>query len=264
MFHRHASKWLSRAYFDRGLVIPAQPGHGAVDLRLSSEQVELVRGTLVAVLGWADFQSALTVPRETVDTWCISEWASARGSRIGTGVAVKGRYTDATSSLRRATRIWRNRLSRFNMYGVVVPLCAIGHTSSAVNADRDVSEILCTLLADRPDIRRHLDERGRVERLAQDLRSNRLTIPRYRTGVRRVTMEVLTAMRGLGYEHKFYGRPLPDDPVPELGEVITRVLDRVRANPYAQGVEIEEGQVRAVVERAYLRVEPWPVRALIE
>lgn len=264
MRHKEPSKWLAGATFDGGLVVPAQPGGGAADLRLTSEHVELMSVGHSAYLRWPGYRSALRSPADVADTRAISPWSSGRGGLIGIGLAVDGGYVDSTAPIRRAAQTWRNRINRFLQSGVVVPLCAVDHISAAVDADRDVMEVLCTLVVDRPDVRRHLEDRSRVERLLADLRSNRPVVPPFRAGVRRATTEVLTAMRLLGFEHRFYGRPLPDDELAGEDSVVATLLDRVRSNPYAQGVEIDDAVVRSIVERYYLDVEPWPVQALIE
>lgn len=186
------------------------------------------------------------------------------GGPIGVGVHLRGRYVEASVDLRAATHSLRNRLNRFMQGGVVVPLCGVVHVSWAVDRDRVAIEVLCALLVHRPELRARLEDGSRIGRLIEDLRTTSLQPVPHRIGVRRATTEILTAMRLLGYEHAFYGRPVPGDPLPESDEVVVRVLDRVRSSPYATGVDVDARQVRAVVEHNYLNVEPWPVQALTE
>ena len=83
-------------------------------------------------------------------------------------------------------------------------------------------------------------------------------------GGKRKTVEILNAMRSLGYEHRFGGRPLPDDDLESIDDIVPRVVDKVRANPYAQGVEVSEDDVRDVVRSTYTSVTPWPFGALLD
>lgn len=261
---RRPSPWLNDARFDAGLLIPGHPTRHAADLRLAPDGVEVgAQGIDATSLDWADLRSSLTSSGGRADWWAITPWSPGRGGQIGVGIAVDGRYVERTAGVRRATRSWRNRLNRFLQDGIVVPLCAVGHISWAVDRDRNTVELLCALLVERPDLRGRLAEQDRISELIRGLQTSKLDMPPYRMGARRATTEILTALRLLGYEHRFHGRPLPGEVLPEIDEIVPRVLERIRSNRFAAGVVVDEDQVRSVVKRDYLDVEPWPVDALM-
>lgn len=265
---RVATGWLEHARFDEGLTVPGHPRRDAADLRLTAAGVELISpiGRACADLDWSDYGPEFPpgLVDQGGDGWWIGQWSAGRSGPIGIGVGVDGDALAATAAVRAATRTWRNRLNRARQDGTVAPLYAIGHISGAVDADRQAIQALCALLALRPELRPRLAERGRVEQLASDLRTIRHHTPSYRMGTRRSTVEITTAMHLLGYEHRFFGRPLPDDQLPNEAEAVERVRQRIASNPYARGVHVDDGAIPEVIHKTYLGVEPWPFRALTE
>lgn len=145
-----------------------------------------------------------------------------------------------------------------------MPLFAIGHISSLADADRSAIGVLCSTLAKRPPWQARLGDPDRVRRLIADVVSQRHDPLPFRMGARRQTTEVLTALHLLGFEHRLRGRPLPDDPIPPLDELVPKVLAKIHANPYAQDVHLDEATVRDLVDRHYVSITPWPFAALAD
>jgi hypothetical protein len=58
------------------------------------------------------------------------------------------------------------------------------------------------------------------------------------------------------------GRPLPGDRLPASDAAVEETLRRVRNNPYAQGIGLDEHHVQSVLEENYLGIEPWPFGSL--
>lgn len=175
-----------------------------------------------------------------------------------------GRCAEQTDELRSRVRTIGNRINRAMHADVVVPLDAIGYISPWVDADRDMVKTLCQVLSDRPELLPRLADRTRMERLATEIVSEPHNDLALHIGVRRRSVEIITAMRLLGLQHRYGSRPLPDDPIPPLEELVSRVLARVQANPYAEGVPVNEDSVREVVEREYAGIKPWPIAALTD
>jgi hypothetical protein len=240
--------------------VPGEPRHRAADLLIATEGVVVSQGQARAELSWDDRMVQLD---SSADGWMVDAWSSGQSGPIGIGLRVSGRYTESTASVRKAATTFFNRLNRFLQSGTVVPLCAAGRISRSVDADRDAIAALVELLADRPTTRVRLSDENAVARLAEDLVSQPHGALPFKMGGKRKTVEILNAMRSLGYEHRFGGRPLPDDDPESSDTIVPRVVDKMRANPYAQGVEVSEDDVRHVVH-SYRSVSPWPFGALLD
>ncbi|MBX3314525.1 MAG: hypothetical protein KF906_09415 [Actinobacteria bacterium] len=256
------SRWLADATFDGGLRVPGRSRWRTATLHLTADHVELSAGDRSVPFVWDDFASHRRRSSSRA-SWSIVPWGVGREGPIGVAVEVRGRYAQPTAALRRSVVAWRYG-SRRLLRGTSVPLCSTRTSARKVDIDRRLLDLICSLVADRPEVRRHLGDRSRVERLVHDLRSNRFEAPPFRVGFRRTTMEILTAMRSAGLEHRVDGRPLPGDPLPTEDEAVARVLAVLRSNPFARSLGIDDAKVRAVVVRDYLGVEPWPVGALLE
>jgi hypothetical protein len=194
----------------------------------------------------------------------LAPWSAGEGGTIGIGVEVTGRCRDSTDDILRSTRTIWNRFDQWFRGGRTVPLYAKWLISWTVEADLDLMQALCAVAADRPDARRHLDDRVRVERLLRDFELTRLRSVPQKMGSRRKNVEIMTAMRMLGFEHELSGRPLPDEDLVDTHVIAAKVLDRIGANPYAQGIDVDEEQVLSIIERTYTGVEPWPFAALLD
>jgi hypothetical protein len=179
-------------------------------------------------------------------------------------VGLGGEYVDRSVAVRTSALGWRAHLDPLNVRGALVPLRPTGRVSWSVDTDRTALEVVAGLVARRASLRERLSDHARVRRLIDDMCMKRWRVVPFRIGGRRRVVEVLTAMRLLGYEHRFGGRPVPGEVQPAADEVVAAVLARVRANPHAQGISFDEELVRGVVERHYIAVEPWPVHALTD
>lgn len=241
--------------------MPGDPQQRAADLLVGRDAIAVVKGDVRAELNWDDHAPQAN---GQVQGWAIDSWSSGRGGPIGIGLSVSGRYVESTVLVRKAATTFLNRLNRFLQSGAVVPLCAIGRISRGVDADRDAIAALCALLTERPTARNGLADERVVTRLVQDLVSQPHDAVPFKMGSRRRTVEILNSMRGLGYEHQFAGRPLPGDEVDAIETIVPRVLDRIGSNPYAQGVDVSEDDVRDVVRAHYTSVTPWPFGALLD
>ncbi|MEQ1787426.1 MAG: hypothetical protein ABL966_10260 [Acidimicrobiales bacterium] len=208
------------------------------------------------VFPWGDYRNA-----KPPDSWWMVQWGGGRIWEIGIGLYATGTYAQASSAIRRRTRtIWSRWDQWFTGYESV-PLYPLILGRPGGTADLVITQVLCELLAEHPELRPRLGERPRVERLIADMTSIRHSQHYARTGGRRRTVEVLTSMRVLGYVHH-HGRPLPDGTTPTTEDVTARVLAHVRRNRFAQGLDITEEFVRDIVEHDYTGVAPWPLRAL--
>lgn len=262
MLRRRTSRWLRGAAADAGLLIPGSPSGRSCDLLLAPDFVVIQADDVAARLHWRDFSTESSVGAK--GRWCVTPWSFGRGGDIGVGIELDGCYVDATEDLRRRRRSVINLINRSLQSGAVAPLCAVGHISRAVDADRAMVSVLCSVLAERPAARQRLDDARTVHRLIDDMLSQRHDVVPFVTGGKRRTVEILTALRSLGYEHRLGGRPLPDEKVPTLDVLVPLVLAKVRASPYAQGLEIDHAMVRDVVNRRYVSVNPWPVTELFK
>lgn len=255
------SDWLAGAVASGGLLVPGEPKRRAADLLLSRDAIVVSHGQIRAELSWDDRMSQVD---SGSDGWVVDSWSSGQSGPIGIGLRVTGRYAESTAPVRKAATTLFNRLNRFLQSGTVVPLCAIGRISRGVDADRDAIAALTDLLADRPKARNRLDDENAVARLAEDLASQPHEAVPFKMGGKRKTVEILNAMRSLGYEHRFGGRPLPDDDVESIDAIVPRVVGKIGANPNARGVEVSEDDVRDIVHSAYTSVSPWPFGALLD
>ncbi len=128
-------------------------------------------------------------------------------------------------------------------------------------------EVLLALprvLRARPELRAALDDAATVTRLANEIAQWRPALqPHELGGMRRGTIEVQTAMRSLGYVHAL-GRPLPGDHLPGLDDTVTATRRALDANPYARPELVDEDELRHIVRRDFLDIEPFPFVALVE
>lgn len=254
MRRHRTSAWLAAAVADGGLLIPGSPSTRSSDFRLAPDSASAAADEVSVMFGWDDYRVG-SVAR-SASSWAISEWSTGRGGAIGVGVAVDGCYVESTKELRRRRRSLMNRVNRALQDGVVVPLCVVGHTSGVMDADRTMVALLCSVLAERPALRPRLGDSGRMRRLVAEMVSQPHHEVPFHMGGRRRTLEVLAALRTLGYEHRLGGRPLPDERIPSADELAPQVLAKIRANPYAESIDIDEAMVRDVINRTTWPLQP--------
>ena len=245
------SSWFASAVPERrGLILPARSRHSA-SILLAPDRVSVWSGDAFAHLAWDDFGPGRS--------WWISWFTTLRGGAMGIGVRVDGDAVEATAPVRAATNTWLTWSSRLGRPGVVLPLLPIG---GSVDAERETLAALCTHLAQNPTIRPGLADPERGRRLIRDLAHGARRSGAEPSGLRRTTVEVLTALRGLGYIHRLFGRPLPSDKPAPLETIVEQVLGRIRQSPYARHLSISPERAGRVIRRQYLDVEPWPFAAL--
>ncbi len=68
-------------------------------------------------------------------------------------------------------------------------------------------------------------------------------------------------MQILGFQHRLWGRPLPDEPRPDLDVVVGAVVKALTANRSA--LPPDEPWIRKMVHKHYLDITPWPFVALM-
>ena len=192
----------------------------------------------------------------------MGEYASGRSGPLGVGIWVQGEAVAATAEVRAAIRTLRNRVSLLLTDGTVVPLKADMSVSRLGDAERDTLRALCTVLVASKSKRRHLTDATRVSQLVRDLANGALPVLPETTRTRRSTVEIMSAMTAFGLRHPLGGRPLPDEPAPDVESIVDRVMAHISANPYAQGVMIGPELVEATVRRFHAEVASWPFAAL--
>ncbi len=114
-----------------------------------------------------------------------------------------------------------------------------------------------------PELRSRLEDNDRVRRLASELDSQRLKLAEQGTGIAHDAVDIHFALTRLGYTHR-YTRPLPSSSQPTAAEVTDRVCAALAANPYRIGRETDRDQVKRIVRRDFVDVEPWPFGSLLD
>lgn len=123
---------------------------------------------------------------------------------------------------------------------------------------------MCALAATRAEARHHLGDPARAERLVDDILAKPLAAVPDRYGTRRLTLEVVVALRQAGYDSRTWvgGRPWPDEVRADADAVVADVMARLRRNPHV--AEPDGQRVARLVGQLYCGVEPWPFSALLD
>jgi hypothetical protein len=253
------SRWFATAEWrDGGLWLPGRPTRHTADLLLRPDGVELRRGDATCTLSWAG---------RVRGDWTIRHHLSGRnyawrkGGVRGTALVLWAAPDDGAAAVRARTRSWRHPLRGLLEPGSVIPLHSQWLPAETDTAERDSLAALCKVLADDEAARSRLADPGTVAALVRDLAAGARLNRRERTGVRRTTFEILTALRGLGYRHAIGGRPVPGGTA-DLDTVMADVRRALGANRYVAGLHLSEDRIRAEVLREFIDVEPWPFAAL--
>ncbi len=264
--------WLAGARVDDdGLVLPGIPTRHTCDMTVGPDGVVLTAGWTSTTLPWGHHRAhpapiAFDPTYRSAnggDGWWLTAWSSGNnGGTTGIAVAVVGDDAERTTRVRKLRSTWRTRLGRLGATGEAVPLVIGALLEPRLDAERGIIAVLCQVLAERPELRARLADRGRTERLLADLRRRPLPMVLDIDHASRRPFEVGSSLKRLGYTHALRGRPLPDEVLPPLNEVVSRVLADLRRNPFSRDLGIGEPQVRAIVRQRYL-VEPWPFGALV-
>jgi len=253
--------WLDSARPDRGgLFIPGGPDGRGADLLLTPNDVQLLAKSEQVALDWQGHSRHTDV--NGANRWSVCGWGVGNTRPLGVGLNGPA----STAPIQRATGTLRNKLLAWNPYnrfvqdGVVVPLFAPSHSPRWIGAQQDTMHSLCTLLAERPSLRPLLADPKSMSRLASDLAQHSLANAG-RVGMLTTTVAVVTALRALGYEHNYFGRPLPADQLEACEDIVTKVLRHLAANRYG-AVTASPKHVAEIVNRYYLDIQPWPFAAL--
>jgi hypothetical protein len=256
------SSWLEGAKDEGGLLIPADPAKHGCDLILRSGQVEVHAGDDAgAALAWEQYESRHRPLDEARDRWRFDAWAandstSGRWTPPGTGVGIEadGSCRVALLEVAAARQTRRNRFNRSMAKGFAVPLAPWSRQSPALARDWGLVDLLCVVLAQRPDARARLDDPARVTALARDLQGEPREVLEIPVLARSATVEVAEALVRTGLGHPLGGRPVPGDPLRPAGEVVEGLI--------AEGVSADREDVARVVEERYTSVDPWPFEAV--
>ena len=243
-------------------MIPGDPPKHGCDLILKAEHVEVHAGEEAgAALGWDELDSVYRPWDGFSDRWRFEAWATATDvgflqhmAGSGLGITVHRRCHAVTVQVMAARNTRRNRFNRSMAKGAAVPLAPWSRISPTLAHNGLLVDVLCAVLAERPEARARLDDPARVTQLAADLKARPLELVDIPIMARSATIEVLEALQRTGRGHRYGGRPVPGDPLPSVDELVAAVE--------REGVGVEPDQIREVVEEHHLAVEPWPFEAL--
>lgn len=267
-----ADDWLGAACFEHGgLLVPGRPSRRAADLLLVPDRAELHWQGNVVVLPWDRFDGARIADPDGSRWAVVGNREGQRSGPSGSAIAVTGELRPVCTEL--VNRLPRSllpsplfyRRTRSLRERDLMALKVRRWPDERDNASRDTVRALVGVLAARPQLRARLADGRRVRRLAIEMSAAACMManPEPPDGIRRQTMEIGTAMRALGFTHR-YGRPVPGDQLPALEDAVALVMERIATNPHAVGVEIDRDRVRHFVDRRYLGVRPWPFAALTD
>jgi hypothetical protein len=251
------SVWLAYARADGGgLLIPGGPGPHGADLVLTPTDVRVRFEADEASLSWQDFG-----PSTSRGQWTICGWGSGNDPFIGVGLA----GPESLAPIRQASFTKRNRFLRWNPYNRLlqndpVPLWAPANGRMRIVNESATMKSLCMVLAERPALRLLLADAHRMTTLASDLAQHSVSATHPGAVFAKAT-SVIGALHALGYEHHYFGRPLPGEPLDDRDMIVAKVLQRMAANPYG-AVAMSPEQVGELVDQRYLKVQPWPFAAL--
>lgn len=227
-------------------------GVGGADLHLAARGAWVAYGDVGALLLWPDYGQL------GAGLWRLTTWQQRAGISVWVQPA-----TDAVRAVRKAaTSGALGALNRWDMLGAgEIPL-AHG-TRVSLSASGATLAALCTLLAQSESARDRLADAQRVARLCEALKTRALPAHGHKLGVRRRTVEVLTAMDKLGIVHPIDGRPMPGERPDPPEVLLDRVLASVAHNPWADG-DIDRADALELIRAEYTDVEPWPFEALAD
>jgi hypothetical protein len=253
----NVSAWMQAAQpIVGGLIVPGRPQGRACDIMLTPAGMRLSADEVVVDLPYEHYAAPGT------DHWGITAWAATRGGGpIGIAVLGAGRYAAPIAQLYTSRRTWMSIVSRLGNSPKDAPLDAASVISGRTDADRSALDVLCRVLARRPDWRPQLANLTRTTQFLHDMAVQDHGPIAQTFGVRRRTLETLTVMRRLGFVHPLQGRPLPDESRPQADGVVQAVVDGLSANRYA--LPPDEAHTRKLVHRQYLDITPWPFTALL-
>ena len=218
------------------------------------------------LLPWDNFQRFSSNPDEDFgeDCWTVTYAAVGRGGTAGISIRCGAALQQKADQLFKECRTlvrrleWAvdprgKRLPVMPKHSIVVP-----HLRELATM-RAFADVLYT----QKDLRPRLDNADRVNHLASDLQAGWLGHPPPRAGSGRDSTDIHTALRQGGFVHRF-GRPLTTLGMPTVEQVVSRVEELMRANPYRADRTNDRAQIERIVRRDYAEVKPWPFVALVD
>jgi hypothetical protein len=201
---------------------------------------------------------------ERAGSWWVTSILHSGGGRTGIAVGLDRATEVEIRGVTAAAGAWARVFARFFAGHQIVLRASgpIGQFLPLIDAERDTLRALCQALATRPAMRSRLADPDRARLLVAAMAQGPIRARREPMGVRRSTMEVLGALRSLGYRHEIGGRPLSGEPLADADVIVDRVLDHVGRNPYAPHVSLDRDRAVRMVRQHYLDIQPWPFAAL--
>ncbi len=251
-------RWIAGALaLSDGLLLPGRPRSRAADLLLTPGGVTIFAAGRSADLAWDDHRRAAHTDQPS--GWHVGGyfWGA---SQTGIALVTWGDAATVIAGVRRITHASGTGLPG-TVPTVAVPLQPL--VAYGIVAQYVTIEALCTVLAERPAVRGRLADLARTRPLAAALAASRLGPRGDPDVVLRSGVEVLTALKAVGYVHRLHGRPVPGDPLPDRVQAYARVRDHLDRSPYARRTEIRPETVARLVGSEYLDVAPWPFHALL-
>jgi hypothetical protein len=212
-------------------------------------------------------------PDEWHITPFVTRWASA-----GLAILVSGAFADEAHDLhaasmtlfRRLNHGWPDRSSGLTLpivpdsVPIVLDSELIVFDGFAGPCERELTTLdaLCRVLSAEPELRARLDEPENMAILTKGLAERSLVRAPDKSGLRRDSIDIVHAMHSCGFRHRF-GRPLPDDQLPSLTEVVERTMAALATNKFRVGRSIDRSEVEKYARCNFTDVEPWPFEGLV-
>jgi hypothetical protein len=247
------------------LLVAPTSGRRRISLRIRAQGAEVrCDGARPVVLPWdavADSHWVMSGPQ--VDAWSITCWS---GYKYGVAIRVSGHFEvmcrDVIAETTTLLRRYHQWVAAGILRGHALPLVPVSHSFAVCYREQGTLRALTRVLCGRSDLRERIVDPDRLRRLATDLSFGLLPWPSERTGARRDTIDIVTAMRHAGFVHAL-GRPLSANEIAPLHEVVAGTRLQLEANRYREGRHVDDALIAAVARRNYLDVEPWPFAALV-
>lgn len=247
--------WLDAARFDGGLCIPGRVADRNPTLTLRPDGVRLTLGGALLTLPWEG---------RTADPvgWRISETSVAGEAGPPPGIGVALPVADIPQDLPAAC-VRKHAPQDLPDTTRVIELDGSYFRWAAFQPkQRDTVDALCRLLAERPQLRVHLDDRARMEDLIAAMQARAMTAFVFSEGFRRLKVEVQSALAALGYIHHIGGRPIPGDSLDDVETIVTRVFEHWGEGRWTADFHPSRDDVAKLVRRWYADPAPWPFAAL--
>lgn len=197
-------------------------------------------------------------PSRISDGWGIGCARTFRGYPIGIGIWLSEDMRQvAIEAVRRSKRWWRLLGRRYGPIDVT-----LDYGDAVRDRERATLVALTEVLHHQPTLRDRLDNPERMRSLAADYEVGRVGPVEIAAGGLRDSVDIHTALRQTGCAFP-YGRPLGNEVLAPVAEIVDAVEERLRINPYRHGRQNDRAEIEKIVRKRYLDVKPWPFRALV-